>query len=71
MARLNGLLKQWELTFSRYEALMLLFYSPNASPKPLSWARLTRRCCGRADDARLSLIFWRVFGDLRVRIWLG
>jgi DNA-binding MarR family transcriptional regulator len=27
MARLNGLLERWELTFPRYEALMLLYYS--------------------------------------------
>ena len=27
LARLNALLKPWELTFSRYEALMLLYYS--------------------------------------------
>src|SRR3954454_9940018 len=27
MARLNELLEPWELTFPRYEALMLLFYS--------------------------------------------
>jgi DNA-binding MarR family transcriptional regulator len=26
-ARLNGLLKPWDLTFPRYEALMLLYYS--------------------------------------------
>src|SRR5258705_3216510 len=26
-ARLNGLLKPWKLTFPRYEALMLLYYS--------------------------------------------
>jgi DNA-binding MarR family transcriptional regulator len=30
-ARLNELLKPWELTFPRYEALMLLFYSRNGS----------------------------------------
>jgi DNA-binding MarR family transcriptional regulator len=30
-ARLNGLLKPWELTFPRYEALMLLYYSRNGS----------------------------------------
>src|SRR3954452_20830134 len=27
MGRLNGLLERWELTFPRYEALMLLYYS--------------------------------------------
>ena len=27
MARLNDALREWELTFPRYEALMLLFYS--------------------------------------------
>jgi DNA-binding MarR family transcriptional regulator len=27
IGRLNGLLKPWDLTFPRYEALMLLFYS--------------------------------------------
>src|SRR5207244_4166702 len=31
IARLNDLLKPWELTFPRYEALMLLFYSRNGS----------------------------------------
>jgi DNA-binding MarR family transcriptional regulator len=31
MARLNELLRPWELTFPRYEALMLLFYSRNGS----------------------------------------
>jgi DNA-binding MarR family transcriptional regulator len=31
MARLNELLKPWDLTFPRYEALMLLFYSRNGS----------------------------------------
>jgi DNA-binding MarR family transcriptional regulator len=30
-ARLNALLKPWELTFPRYEALMLLYYSRNGS----------------------------------------
>jgi DNA-binding MarR family transcriptional regulator len=30
-ARLNGLLKPWALTFPRYEALMLLYYSRNGS----------------------------------------
>ncbi|MBI5106489.1 MAG: MarR family transcriptional regulator [Solirubrobacterales bacterium] len=30
-ARLNGLLKPWSLTFPRYEALMLLYYSRNGS----------------------------------------
>jgi DNA-binding MarR family transcriptional regulator len=30
-ARLNGLLKPWDLTFPRYEALMLLYYSRNGS----------------------------------------
>jgi DNA-binding MarR family transcriptional regulator len=31
LARLNELLRPWELTFPRYEALMLLFYSRNGS----------------------------------------
>jgi DNA-binding MarR family transcriptional regulator len=31
LARLNALLKPWELTFSRYEALMLLYYSRRGS----------------------------------------
>jgi DNA-binding MarR family transcriptional regulator len=31
MARLNDMLKPWGLTFPRYEALMLLFYSRNGS----------------------------------------
>ena len=31
MARLNALLKPWELSFPRYEALMLLFYSRRGS----------------------------------------
>jgi DNA-binding MarR family transcriptional regulator len=31
LARLNDLLGEWELTFPRYEALMLLFYSRNGS----------------------------------------
>lgn len=31
LARLNELLRPWDLTFSRYEALMLLFYSRNGS----------------------------------------
>ena len=31
VARLNDRLKEWELTFPRYEALMLLFYSRNGS----------------------------------------
>ena len=31
MARLNGLLEPWELTFPRYEALMLLYYSRRGS----------------------------------------
>jgi DNA-binding MarR family transcriptional regulator len=31
IARLNDLLKPWELTFPRYEALMILFYSRNGS----------------------------------------
>jgi len=31
IARLNELLRPWELTFPRYEALMLLFYSRNGS----------------------------------------
>src|SRR5918997_5505711 len=31
LARLNSLLKPWELTFPRYEALMLLFYSRRGS----------------------------------------
>jgi DNA-binding MarR family transcriptional regulator len=31
MARLNDLLRPWDLTFPRYEALMLLFYSSNGS----------------------------------------
>jgi len=31
IARLNDLLRPWELTFPRYEALMLLFYSRNGS----------------------------------------
>ena len=31
MGRLNGLLKPWELTFPRYEALMLLYLSRNGS----------------------------------------
>jgi DNA-binding MarR family transcriptional regulator len=30
-ARLNALLRPWELTFPRYEALMLLYYSRNGS----------------------------------------
>jgi DNA-binding MarR family transcriptional regulator len=30
-ARLNALLKPWDLTFPRYEALMLLYYSRNGS----------------------------------------
>lgn len=30
-ARLNALLKPWELTFPRYEGLMLLYYSRNGS----------------------------------------
>jgi DNA-binding MarR family transcriptional regulator len=30
-ARLNGLLKPWKLTFPRYEALMLLYYSRTGS----------------------------------------
>ena len=30
-ARLNALLKPWELTFPRYEALMLLYYSRRGS----------------------------------------
>jgi DNA-binding MarR family transcriptional regulator len=31
IARLNELLRPWELTFSRYEGLMLLYYSRNGS----------------------------------------
>jgi DNA-binding MarR family transcriptional regulator len=31
VARLNELLKEWDLTFPRYEALMLLFYSRRGS----------------------------------------
>jgi DNA-binding MarR family transcriptional regulator len=31
MARLNALLKPWDLTFPRYEALMLLYLSRNGS----------------------------------------
>ena len=31
LARLNALLKPWELSFPRYEALMLLFYSRRGS----------------------------------------
>lgn len=31
IARLGALLKPWELTFPRYEALMLLYYSRNGS----------------------------------------
>ena len=31
IARLNGLLRPWQLTFPRYEALMLLFYSRNGA----------------------------------------
>src|ERR1700754_1964599 len=31
IARMNELLKPWDLTFPRYEALMLLFYSRNGS----------------------------------------
>jgi DNA-binding MarR family transcriptional regulator len=31
LARLNDLLKPWDLTFPRYEALMLLFYSRNGA----------------------------------------
>jgi DNA-binding MarR family transcriptional regulator len=31
IARLNELLRPWELTFPRYEALMLLFYSRHGS----------------------------------------
>ena len=31
IARLNELLRPWDLTFPRYEALMLLFYSRNGS----------------------------------------
>jgi DNA-binding MarR family transcriptional regulator len=31
MARLNEVLRPWKLTFPRYEALMLLFYSRNGS----------------------------------------
>jgi DNA-binding MarR family transcriptional regulator len=31
LGRLNELLKPWDLTFSRYEALMLLLYSRNGS----------------------------------------
>ena len=31
MARLNDELKPWELTFARYEALMLLFFSRTGS----------------------------------------
>jgi DNA-binding MarR family transcriptional regulator len=31
LARLNEQLKPWDLTFPRYEALMLLFYSRNGS----------------------------------------
>jgi DNA-binding MarR family transcriptional regulator len=31
IARLNELLRPWELTFPRYEALMLLYYSRNGS----------------------------------------
>ena len=30
-ARLNGMLKPWDLSFPRYEALMLLYYSRNGS----------------------------------------
>jgi DNA-binding MarR family transcriptional regulator len=30
-SRLNGLLKPWNLTFPRYEALMLLYYTRNGS----------------------------------------
>ena len=31
IARLNDLLRPWQLTFPRYEALMLLFYSRNGA----------------------------------------
>jgi DNA-binding MarR family transcriptional regulator len=31
IARLNALLRPWDLTFPRYEALMLLYYSRNGS----------------------------------------
>jgi DNA-binding MarR family transcriptional regulator len=31
IARLNGLLRPWKLTFPRYEGLMLLYYSRNGS----------------------------------------
>lgn len=31
IARLNNLLRPWELTFPRYEGLMLLYYSRNGS----------------------------------------
>jgi DNA-binding MarR family transcriptional regulator len=31
ISRLNEMLKPWDLTFARYEALMLLFYSRNGS----------------------------------------
>jgi DNA-binding MarR family transcriptional regulator len=31
LARLNASLEQWDLTFARYEALMLLFYSRNGA----------------------------------------
>jgi DNA-binding MarR family transcriptional regulator len=31
IARLNTLLKPWDLTFPRYEALMLLYYSRNGA----------------------------------------
>jgi DNA-binding MarR family transcriptional regulator len=31
IARLNGVLKEWDLTFPRYEALMILFYSRQGS----------------------------------------
>ena len=36
LARLNGLLEPFDLTFARYEALMLLFYSAAARCR---WAR--------------------------------